>query len=96
MKRTINKLRGLVGEQKYLISGHANEEMSDDELTSLDVEHAILYGKIAKRFTKDPRGPRYEIVGQALDDRQIAVVCRMLSTGRLRIITVFALENEEL
>ena len=69
--------------------------MSNDELMVIDVEHAILTGKIAKRLTKDPRGARYEVVGKACDGRPIAVVCRTLGTEWLRIITVFALENDE-
>lgn len=62
----------------------------------LDIEHAILTGEITSRLTKDPRGARYEIVGEALDGRQVAVLCRMLSTGWLRIITVFALGSDDL
>lgn len=94
-KRVIDKLRQLVREEKYVISGHANEEMSDDDLTALDIEHAILTGTIASRLTKDPRGARYEVVGESLDGRDVAILCRMLSTGWLRIITVFALESDE-
>ncbi len=92
MKRTIDKLRKQVTEQKYLISVHANEEMSNDDLMAVDVESAILTGKIAKRFSKDPRGARYEVVGQSCDGRKVAVVCRTLEDGWLRIITVYALE----
>ena len=89
MKRAIENLRQKIRDQNYEISAHANEEMSDDELTSLDIEHAILTGAIATRLTKDPRGARYEVVGQSLDGRQVAILCRMLNTGWLRIITVF-------
>lgn len=96
MKRTIEKLRERIREQRYEISSHANEEMSDDDLTSLDIEHAILTGEITSRLTKDLRGARYEIVGEALDGRSVAVLCRILSTGWLRIITVFALGSDEL
>ena len=96
MKRTIEKLRQNIKEQRYEISSHANEEMSDDDLISLDIEHVILTGDIISRLTKDPRGSRYEIVGESLDGRSVAVLCRMLSTGWLRIITVFALESDDL
>lgn len=96
MKRAIEKLRQKIREQRYEISSHANDEMSDDDLTSLDIEHAILTGEITSRLTNDPRGARYEIVGEALDGRQVAVLCRMLSTGWLRIITVFALGSDDL
>jgi len=96
LKRAIDKLRDAIREERYMISVHANEEMSNDELMAIDVENAILTGKIAKRFTKDPRGARYEVVGKACDGRPIAVVCRTLGAEWLRIITVFALENDEL
>ncbi len=96
MKRAIETIKQKVAEQQYTISGHANEEMSDDALTASDVEHAMLTGKIRKRFTRDPRGTRYEIVGPATDGHPVAVVCRLLETGWLRIITVYALESEQL
>jgi hypothetical protein len=94
VKKAIEKLRELVRREEYEISTHANEEMSNDELVAIDVENAILAGKIAKRFTRDSRGTRYEVVGEACDNRPIAVVCRMVRNGRLMIITVYALEGE--
>ena len=93
MKRTIDKLRSQVRDQKYVISIHANQEMSDDQLSAVDVENAILTGKIGKRLTKDQRGTRYEVVGHACDDRSIAIVCRLLQSGWLTIITVYALDE---
>jgi hypothetical protein len=69
--------------------------MSDDDLVSVDLENAILTGKIAKRLTKDPRGTRYEVVGQACDGRPVAVVCRSIGADWLRIVTVYALEGDE-
>ena len=93
MKRTIDKLRRLVRDQEYDVSIHANEEMSNDSLIAIDVENAILTGKITKRLTKEARGVRFEVTGESCDGRPVAVVCRILSTGWLRIITVFAIEN---
>ena len=58
MKKAIEKLRELVRCEEYEISTHANEEMSNDDLVALDVENAILTGKIEIRFTRDPRGTR--------------------------------------
>ncbi len=96
MRRAIEEIRQRVSEQKYPVAADANEEMADDELTALDIEQAILTGKIEKKFTRDPRGTRYEIAGRASDGRPLGVVCRTLSTGWLRIITVYAWEKEEL
>jgi hypothetical protein len=63
-------------------------------LVAIDVENAILTGTIVKRFTRDVRGTRYEVVGEACDNRPIAVVCRLVRNSRLIIITVYALEVE--
>ena len=70
MKRTIDNLRECIRDQRYLISVHANTEMSDDDLTSVDLENAILTGKIARRFTKVPRGHAMRLlVKRATADR---------------------------
>ena len=94
MKRAIDKLRDLVRAERYQISVHANEEMANDFLIAVDVENAILNGSITKKLTKDPRGTRYEITGQACDGRSVSVICRIVSGEWLRIVTVFALGDE--
>lgn len=95
MKRTIDTIRELVRNQEYQISIHANEEMSNDALIAVDIENAVLTGRITKRFTKEARGTRYEVTGQACDGRPTAVICRILGNGWLRIVTVFAIEDDE-
>jgi hypothetical protein len=57
-----------------------------------DIEMAMAHGHIRRRFTRDPRGTRYEIVGPATDDREIAVICRIKNTWKLLLITTYALE----
>lgn len=63
-------MRRAIGEQKYRISSHANEEMAEDDLMAVDIEHIIQTGKIAQRFTKDPRGRRYAVLGITVDGCQ--------------------------
>jgi len=65
--------------------------MAADELEFADVKRAIATGRIRRKFTRDPRGIRYEIVGQATDGRKIGIICRIKSTGKLLFITVYAL-----
>ena len=67
--------------------------MADDNLTLADIEMAIANGRINRKFIRDPRGTRYEIVGHATDGREIAVICRVKSTGKLLFITTYALEG---
>ena len=63
--------------------------MSDDNLEAMDVERVILSGDIARKFTRDPRGTRYEIVGKTTDGRRAGVICRFLPSGVLLIITAY-------
>ncbi len=71
---------------------HFFEEMADDHITFPDIERAIANGRIRRKFTRDPRGIRYEIVGPATDDRMIAIICRIKSTGKLLFITTYTAE----
>jgi hypothetical protein len=92
--RPLQRLRQAIREQKYRVSSHANEEMSEDELEAKDIERVVLTGRIARRFTRDPRGVRYEVVGDATDGRRACVVCRFLPSGVLLIITAYVEETE--
>ncbi|MBM3860273.1 MAG: DUF4258 domain-containing protein [Verrucomicrobia bacterium] len=85
--------------RKKLVAGdyemtipHFIEEMAEDNLVFADIEMAISNGKVRRRFRRDPRGTRYEIVGPSGDGRPIAVVCRIKSTGKLLLITTYALD----
>ena len=80
------------GEYEFTIP-HFFEEMADDNLAFPDIEMAILHGHIRRRFTRDPRGTRYEVVGPATDEREIAVICRIKTTEKLLFITTYALEE---
>ncbi|MBI3536321.1 MAG: DUF4258 domain-containing protein [Chloroflexi bacterium] len=90
----LERIRYAVREQDYRISAHANEEMSEDYLTSEDVEKILLSGQIKKRFSRDPRGTRYEIAGKSTDGRRANVVCRFLPSQVLSIITAFVEEKD--
>jgi len=70
--------------------------MANDLLVAIDVENTILTGTITKKFTKDPRGVRYEVTGQACVGRAVTVICRIVAGNWLRIVTVFELSDDEL
>lgn len=71
---------------------HFFEEMANDNLTFRDIEMAIARGRVRRRFTRDPRGTRYEIVGTATDGRPVAIICRIKETGKLLFITTYLVE----
>ncbi len=91
---TIDVIRQMVADGAYEFTiPHFFEEMADDNLVFPDIEMALAHGHIRRRFTRDPRGTRYEVVGPTTDDREIAVICRIKTTGKLLFITTFALEE---
>ena len=86
----INSIRRKMQEREYEFAiPHFFEEMATDDLTLGDIETAIANGRIRRRFTRDPRGTRYEIVGRTPDGRQVAVICRIKATGKLLFITTY-------
>jgi len=89
----IDVIREKVGSGEYEFAiPHFFEEMANDDLVFVDVEMVIATGRIRKRFTRDPRGARYEIVGMTTDQREAAVICRIKESGKLLFITTYALE----
>ena len=90
----IHRIREKIAGQEYEFTiPHLFEEMTNDNLIFADIEMAIANGRIRRKFTRDPRGIRYEVVGQATDGREIAIICRIKSTGKLLLITTYALEE---
>jgi hypothetical protein len=93
-RRGIREIRERIRTKNYELTGHAEEEREDDDLSIADLENAILSGRVAQVLTDDPRGDRYVVQGKVQDGRELEVICRFLSSGKLRIITVYALEEE--
>ena len=48
-EKILARIREYIRVKQYIMTLHAEEEMSDDNLTIFDVEHVILTGKIIKR-----------------------------------------------
>ena len=77
------------GDYEFTIP-HFFEEMAEDDLIFADVELTIANGRTRRKYKRDPRGTRYEVVGRAMDGREVAVICRFKSTGKLLLITTYA------
>lgn len=87
----IHIIREKIRRQEYEFTiPHFFEEMANDNLTLADIEMAIYKGRVNRKFTGDPRGIRYEVVGPATDGRGIAIICRIKNTGKLLLITTYA------
>ena len=83
-------IRNAVLDGRYVVTPHALLEMAVDQLDLIDVESAILTGTIERVFDDDPRGRRFEIIGQACDlSTDVGVGVRFAAS--LLIITVYAI-----
>ena len=75
---------------------HAMEEMAEDNLDIVDIEHAISRGQIVRRERSDPRGTKYIVEGLAADDQKpVGVVGRFTTARRYLIITVYEITGSE-
>jgi Domain of unknown function (DUF4258) len=92
----IDRIREKIRRLQYDMSAHAMEEMAEDFLSILDVESAVLNGRIARIETEDPRGTKYVVEGTALDQQTpVGVVGRFANSGRYLIITVYEVTELE-
>ena len=88
----IEKIRDAIRTGNYDMTFHAVEEMAEDELVILDVENAILRGKVVKKEKDDSHSVKYVIEGVGTDQSTpIGVVGRFKETGIFLIITVYAI-----
>jgi hypothetical protein len=72
------------------MSAHAMEEMAEDFLDILDIEAAVLSGKLSRMEKDDLRGTKYIVLGFAADKRTpVGVVGRFVDEGRFLMITVY-------
>ena len=92
LDRMAERIRRKVRAGEYVMPLHAEEEMDDDGLTLADVEHAILIGRITERQV-DPatRELKYLICGRSVADRPVVIAAKLSPTGKVVIITVYAL-----
>jgi hypothetical protein len=82
----IDQIQALVRYGLYYLTEHADEEAGLDGFDIYDVEHAILNGRIRHTW---PQDEKYEVIGLALDDRPLGVVCRITRGGKVCVITVY-------
>lgn len=88
----IERIREKVRLRQYDMTVHAVEEMAEDGLDIVDMEHAVLTGRVARIERNDPRGNKHVIEGMAADGvTRVGVVGRFTGSGRYLIITTYAI-----
>jgi hypothetical protein len=82
----IGEIQALVRNGLYYITEHADDEALQDGFDIYDIENGVLSGKTRKTW---PKEGKFEIIGTALDGRTIGMVCRITTSNKVRIITVY-------
>ncbi len=84
------RIREAIRGGNYDMTIHASEEMAEDDLDIIDIETAILNGRLVKTERDDLRGTRYTVHGTGADGTtSVGTVGRFPEIGRYLIITVF-------
>lgn len=92
LDRILRRLQALVRASEYLMTVHGHEEMQADGLTVYDVEQVILTGRIVERQRDRRRKEwKYLVEGATLTGDAAIVVAKIGPTGKLVIVTVYAL-----
>ena len=90
--RVLNRMRRLIVKRQYVVSAHAYDEMAADDLAIWDVESIILTGKIVERQKdKTTSENKYRLRGKTLGGSVVEVIVKFGITGKLVVITVYAL-----
>jgi hypothetical protein len=92
--RLIDRIREKIRQREYDMTVHAMEEMAEDDLDILDVEHSILNGHVVKRNMHDPRGIKYTVEGPAVDGEKVVAIVGRFHPNRFLIITVYEIKRE--
>jgi hypothetical protein len=96
VRSIIARIREKIRLRQYDMSAHAMEEMAEDGLDVLDIEQAILNGRIFRTERDDPRSTKYVLKGITSNRNiQVGVAGRFTGTGRYLIITVYRIDDEE-
>ncbi len=91
-QRILKQMRDKVRKRQYVMTLHAEEEMSDDELSIFDVERGLLTGEIVERQKDAKTGEwKYLVQGKTVSDDDMIVVAKISPIGKLVIVTVYRL-----
>ena len=88
--KILQQMRDKIKARQYVMTIHAEEEMSDDNLSINDIKQAILTGEILERQRdRKTAESKYRIKALTMDNNEIEIIAKLTQTGKLVIITVY-------
>ena len=89
-QRILKRMREKIRKSLYVMTLHAEEEMSNDGFTVYDVERCILTGRILERQRDKATAEwKYRVKGETVDGDEIEVVAKIGPTDKVVVITVY-------
>ena len=92
-RRLIVWIRERVRRAEYLIKMHARQRMSKRGIWVVDVENALLTGRVIEDYPLDPRGHSCMVLGEDQAGNWLHVICNV-STDILAIVTAYYPEEQ--
>jgi hypothetical protein len=89
MASRIGVFRRKVALGHYELTGHAKDEMEQDQFTIQDIKAGIYSGRVVVTQQHGRGNRKFVVHGVSSDGRGIAMICRLTQSGILRVITVF-------
>ena len=88
--RLLERLRGRVRENQYVITWHATEELEEDGLGPSDAANVVLTGTIvAVQRESGSRERKYVIHGQCLAGTEACAVVKLGGTGKVVFLSAW-------
>jgi len=89
-ERILKRFRERIRAGRFVVTLHAVEELEDEGLSVLDVEHLVLTGRITQRQKDADTGEwKYLVTGYTLSHDEVVVVAKLSPTDKLVIITIY-------
>ncbi|CAN5717239.1 hypothetical protein BH20ACI4_BH20ACI4_32740 [soil metagenome] len=90
--KILEKFRDCVRNGNLIVTQHAFEEMNDDDLMQIDVEHCILKGEIIERqWDSEWNGWKYIVHSKSVEGESMDVVLKAGHRDKSVIITTYLL-----
>ncbi|MBD2089655.1 DUF4258 domain-containing protein [Microcoleus sp. FACHB-1515] len=88
--QVLQQIQEKIRQRQYVMTLHAEEEMTDDDLPIFDIESIVLTGEILERQKDRNTGEwKYRIKGLTIENDEAEVIVKLGLTGKVVIITVY-------
>jgi hypothetical protein len=89
-EKTLKVIQEKIRLRQYVMTLHAEEEMTDDDFSIHDVESGILTGEILEcQKDQATAESKYRIQGEAVMGEPIEIIAKLSLSGKVVIITVY-------